>query len=149
MYTHFLLPTDGSEFAQAGVMHGLSLAKQHGARVTAVMATEAPGGQFAYSSDLWTLGEAEMAAYERDQHRDAEAILAPVKASGEQLGLEIEAVHVADRRAAPAILDTAHKCGCDVIVMASHGRTGMSRVMLGSHTAEVLARADIPVIVFR
>lgn len=54
-----------------------------------------------------------------------------------------------DRRAALGILDTARKCGCDVIVMASHGRTGMSRVMLGSHTAEVLTLADIPVIVFR
>lgn len=149
MYTHVLIPTDGSELAQAGVIHGLSLAKEHGARVTAVTATEAPGGQFAYSCDLWTPGEAEMAAYERDQHRDAEAILAPVKASAERLGLEIETVHVPDRRAAPAILDTAHKCGCDVIVMASHGRTGMSRVMLGSHTAEVLTRTDIPVIVFR
>jgi nucleotide-binding universal stress UspA family protein len=112
-------------------------------------ATEAPGGQFADSCDLWTPGEAEMAAYERDQHRDAEAILAPVKASAEQLGLEIEAIHVPDRRAARAILDTAHTCGCDVIVMASHGRTGMSRVMLGSHTAEVLACAEIPVIVYR
>jgi nucleotide-binding universal stress UspA family protein len=90
-----------------------------------------------------------MAAYERDKHRDAEAILVPVKASAEQLGLEIEAIHVPDRRAARAILDTAHKCGCDVIVMASHGRTGMSRVMLGSHTAEVLACAEIPVIVYR
>jgi nucleotide-binding universal stress UspA family protein len=149
MYTHILIPTDGSELAQAGVIHGLALAKQHGARVTAMTATEAPGGQFAYSSDLWTLGEAEMAAYERDRHHDAEAILTPVKASAEQLGLEIETVHVPDHRAAPAILDTAHKCGCDVIVMASHGRTGMSRVMLGSHTAEVLASADIPVVVFR
>jgi nucleotide-binding universal stress UspA family protein len=149
MYTHFLLPTDGSELAQAGVMHGLSLAKAHGARVTTVTATEAPGGQFAYSSDLWTPGEAEMAAYEREQHQDAEAILASVKQSAGQMGLEVDTVHVADSRAAPAILETARKCGCDVIVMASHGRTGMSRIMLGSHTAEVLARADIPVIIFR
>jgi len=149
MYTHVLIPIDGSELAQAGAAHGLSLAREHGARVTAMTATEAPGGQFAYSSELWTPGEAEMAAYEREQRRDAEAILAPVRASAAQLGIEIETVHVPDRRAAPAILDTARKCGCDVIVMASHGRTGMSRVMLGSHTAEVLARADIPVIVFR
>ena len=112
-------------------------------------ATEVPGGQFAYSSDLWTPNDVEIAAYEQDQHRHAEAILAPVKASAKRLGLEIETVHVPDRRAAPAILDTAHKCGCDVIVMASHGRTGISRVMLGSHTAEVLTNADIPVIVFR
>jgi len=149
MYTHVLIPTDGSELSQAGVIHGLSLAKEHGARVTAMTATEVPGGQFAYSSDLWTPNDVEIAAYEQDQHRHAEAILAPVKASAKRLGLEIETVHVPDRRAAPAILDTAHKCGCDVIVMASHGRTGISRVMLGSHTAEVLTNADIPVIVFR
>jgi len=149
MYTHILIPTDGSELAQAGVAHGLALARQHGARVTAVTATEAPGGQFAYSSDLWTPGEAEMAAYERDRHREAEAILAPVRASAEQLRLDIETVHVPDCRAAQAILDTARSCGCDAIVMASHGRTGMSRVMLGSQTAEVLASADVPVIVFR
>lgn len=52
MYTHVLIPTDGSELSQAGVIHGLSLAKEHGARVTAMTATEVPGGQFAYSSDL-------------------------------------------------------------------------------------------------
>jgi len=149
MYTHVLIPTDGSELSQAGAIHGLSLAKEHGARVTAMTATEAPGGQFAYSSDLWTPNDVEMAAYEQDQQRHAEAILAPVKATAKRLGLEIETVHVPNRRAAPAILDTAHKCGCDVIVMASHDRTGMSRVMLGSHTAEVLTNADIPVIVFR
>lgn len=149
MYTHILIPTDGSELAQAGVIHGLSLAREHGARVTAVTATEAPGGQFAYSSDLWTPDEAEMAAYERDRSRDAEAILAPVRASAKRLGLDIETIHVPDRRAAPAILDAARRCGCDVIVMASHGHSGMSRVVLGSQTAEVLANADVPVIVFR
>ena len=149
MYTHVLIPTDGSGLAQAGVAHGLALAKRHGARVTAVTATEAPGGQFAYSSALWTPDEAAMATYERERRHEADAILAPVRESAEQLSLEIETVHVPDCRAAQAILDTARRCGCDVIVMASHGRTGMSRVMLGSQTAEVLASAEVPVIVFR
>jgi nucleotide-binding universal stress UspA family protein len=149
MYRHILLPTDGSDLAQTGIAHGLALAKQHGARVTVLTATEAPGGQFAYSSDLWTPGEAEMAAYEQDQSRAAQAILASVKAIAGQLGLDAETIHVADRRAAPAILDTARTCGCDAIVMASHGRSGMSRVVLGSQTAEVLANATMPVVVVR
>ena len=149
MYTHILIPTDGSELAQAGVAHGLALAKQHGARVTAMTATEAPGGQFAYSSELWTPGEAEMAAYEQECSHDAEAILASVKAIAGQLGLDAETIHVADRRAAPAILDTARNRGCDAIVMASHGRSGMTRVVLGSQTAEVLANATMPVVVVR
>lgn len=149
MYTHILIPTDGSELAQTGVTHGLALAKQHGARVTVVTVTEAPGGQFAYSSDLWTPDETEMAAYQETQGRAAQAVLAPVRTIAEQLGLEIEAVHVPDRRAAPAIVDTARSCGCDAIVMASHGRRGMSRVVLGSQTAEVLANAQMPVVVVR
>lgn len=147
MYTHILIPTDGSYLAQTGVIHGLALAKQHGARVTIVTVTEAPGGQFAYSSELWTPDEAGMAAYEEVQGRAAQAVLAPVRAIAGQLGLEIESVHVPNRRAAPAILDTALRCGCDAIVMASHGRSGMSRVVLGSQTAEVLANAPMPVVV--
>jgi nucleotide-binding universal stress UspA family protein len=149
MYTHILVPTDGSELAQAGVTHGLALAKQHNARITAVTVTEAPGGQFAYSSDLWTPDEAEMATYEEVQGRAAQAILAPIRAIALQLGLEIDTIHVPDRRAAPAILDTARSCGCDAIVMASHGRTGVSRAFLGSQTAEVLTNATMPVIVIR
>ncbi|WP_378230703.1 universal stress protein [Aquamicrobium segne] len=149
MYTHILLPTDGSELSQAGVAHGLALARLHGARVTTMTSTEAPGGQFAYSFELWTPDAAEMEAYEETQRRAAQAILEPVIKRAGQLGIEIEAVHVPDRLAAPAILDSADKYGCDVIVMASHGRTGMSRIALGSQTADVLARASMPVIVVR
>lgn len=149
MYTHILIPTDGSELAQAGVVHGLALARLHGARVTAMTATEAPGGQFAYAFDLWTPDAAEMAAFEEAQRSTAQAILAPVKELAEQLGIEVDIVHVSDRRAAPAILDTAGNCGCDAIVMASHGRSGMSRIALGSQTAEVLAQAPMPVVVVR
>lgn len=147
MYTHILLPTDGSELAQGGVTHGLALAKQHGARITAATVTEAPGGQFAYSCDFWTPDDPEMAAYEEAQGRAAQAILAPVSTIAGQLGLEIETVHVPGRRAAPAFVDTARAYGCDAIVMASHGRTGISRAMLGSQTAEVLTNATMPVIV--
>ncbi|MHA6644477.1 universal stress protein [Mesorhizobium sp. A623] len=147
MYTHILIPTDGSELAQIGVAHGLALAKQHGAKVTIVTVTEAPGGQFAYSSELWTPDEAGIAAYEEAQGRAAQTILAPVRAIAEQLDLEIETVHVPNRRAAPAILHTASRCGCDAIVMASHGRSGMSRILFGSQTAEVMANATMPVVV--
>lgn len=149
MFTHILVPTDGSVLAQAGVAHGLALAKQHGARVTAVTVTEAPGGQFAYSSDLWTPDEAETEAYEEAQRGAAQAILAQVRANADQLDIELEAVHVPGRRAAPAILDMARSCGCDAIVMASHGHSGMSRVVFGSQTAEVVANASMPVIVVR
>jgi len=111
-------------------------------------ATEAQAGRLPIPADLWTPCEAEMAAYERDQSRAAEAILAHVRTTANRLGLAIDTVHVPDCRAARAILDTARRRGCDAIVTASHGRSGMGQIMLGSHTAEVLASADIPVIVF-
>lgn len=149
MYKHVLVPTDGSDLAQVGVLRGLELAKEHGAKVTAMMATEAPGGQFAFAADLWTLDENEQAAYEASQADIAAGILARVKAKALEMGVEVEMVHVSDRRASVAITDTAHTCDCDVIVMASHGRSGMTQMLFGSQAAEVVATAPIPVIIVR
>ena len=57
--------------------------------------------------------------------------------------------HVLDRYAADGIIDTAVACGSDLLVISSHGRRGMSRVLLGSQTTEVLARSTMPVLVIR
>lgn len=149
MYRHILIPTDGSELAQQGVAHGLALARMHGARVTAVTVTEMPDGQFAFSAGPWERDESELAAYEQEQVAAAEAILSPIRDQASRLGLKVETVHVPDRLVAAAILETAHDCGCDVIVMASHGRTGFSKALLGSQAAEVLARATTPVVLVR
>ena len=65
------------------------------------------------------------------------------------MGLTIETVHVPWRLVAGALLQVADDVGCDVIVMSSHGRTGMDRVAMGSQTAEVINRAKVPVIVVR
>lgn len=149
MYGHILVSSDGSELAQLGVDHGLALAKLHGSMVTAVTVTEPLGGQFAFAGDLWAPGEAEIAAYDEVQRRIAERILAPIKARAEEMGIVIETVHVPWRLVASALLQVAGDRGCDLIVMSSHGRTGMNRVMMGSQTAEVMNRARIPVVVVR
>lgn len=149
MYKHVLIPTDGSNLAQVGVIRGLELAKKHGAKITAMTATEAPGGQFAFAADLWTLDEGEFAAYEASQADIAESILAGVRAMALELGLQAETIHIPSRRASGAIIHAAQTCDCDVIVMASHGRSGMRQVLLGSQAAEVVATATIPVVIVR
>lgn len=149
MYDHILVSSDGSALAQLGVDHGLALAKLHGSKVTAVTVTEPLGGQFAFAGDLWTPSEAEIAAYDAAQRTIAERILAAIQQEAEEMGLAIETVHVPWRLVAGALLQVADDVGCDVIVMSSHGRTGMDRVTMGSQTAEVINRAKVPVIVVR
>lgn len=149
MYGHILVSSDGSELAQVGVEHGLALAKLHGSKVTAVTVTEPLGGQFAFADDLWAPSETEIAAYDEAQRRIAERILAPIKAKAEEMGIAIDTIHIPWRLVASALLQVADDSGCDLIVMSSHGRTGMNRVMMGSQTAEVMNRARIPVVVVR
>lgn len=149
MYDHILIPTDGSAVAQIGVRHGLALAKEHGSKATVATVTEPLGGQFAFASDLWAPSESEIAAYDAAQRALAGRILDAVRKEAEKMGVAVETVHIPWRLAARALVELAEQKGCSLIVMASHGRTGLDRVMLGSQTAEVLATANVPVLVAR
>lgn len=147
MYTHILISTDGSEFAQNGVDHGLSLAKALGSKVTIITATEpfpVPVGTAA-----WIVTPAQVAGYAADRRKEAEELLASVKATAEGMGVKAETVHVPDARAAAAILDTAKNASCNLIVMASHGRRGVKRLLLGSQAAEVVSSSPVPVLIIR
>jgi nucleotide-binding universal stress UspA family protein len=146
MYKHILISTDGSEVAQKGVDHGLALAKSLGARVTIVTVTE----RFpVYAGPDWIPGPAEMEAWDGRQKEWATKVLADVKAAADRLGVVAETVHVADAQPADAIIATANKGPCDLIVMASHGRRGLRRLLLGSQTSEVLVSSPVPVLVVR
>lgn len=149
MYDHILIPTDGSKVADVGVRHGLALARKHGCKATVATVTEPLGGQFAFASDLWAPSESEIAAYDEAQRIIAARILGAVRQQAEAMGVEVETVHIPWRLAARALVELADEKGCSLIVMASHGRTGFDRVMLGSQTAEVLATASVPVLVAR
>src|SRR5690606_8215405 len=93
--------------------------------------------------------EAMMKSYETSQRERANARLAAVKTAAEQTGVEIETLHVADAQPAEAILAAAKSRNCDLIVMGSHGRRGLGRLMLGSKTYEVVSHGHIPVLVVR
>ena len=144
MYKHLLIATDGSEVAGKAVATGLQLAKALGAKVTAVTVTEAwaamvPGeGAFVFPVE----------EYERAAAQNAARVLADVAAQAQKLGVACETVHVTEFPAEGIIL-TAKDKGCDLIVMASHGRRGLSRVLLGSQAVRVLTHSTVPVLICR
>jgi nucleotide-binding universal stress UspA family protein len=145
MFTHLLIATDGSELAAKAETTGLALAKHIGARVTVVTA-----------NDPWsamTNGEPSafdfpIEDYEKAAARHAEQVLARVRGAAMQLGVACETVHVVDFPA-ETIIETARAKGCDLIVMASHGRRGLKELMLGSQAQRVVTLSAVPVLICR
>lgn len=150
MYKHILISTDGSEVAQKGLDHGLSLAKEIGAKVSVITVTESFP---VYASAGAGVGAGwvpiEMADYDKVQDEFANRVFAGAKTAAEQHGVAVETIHVRNAQPAEAILETAKAQGCDLIVMASHGRRGLGRLLLGSQTSEVVTRSPLPVLVVR
>ena len=148
MYRNILISTDGSELAGKAVEHGVMLAKDVGAAVTFVTVTE-------MWSALEMAAEASrgepnpLEAFEEMAAKQAQEILAAAKAVAQKAGVDCETLRVRDRAPAEGIIATANEKGCDLIVMASHGRRGLDRILLGSQTTEVLAYSKVPVLVVR
>jgi nucleotide-binding universal stress UspA family protein len=144
MYKHILIATDGSELAGRAVTAGLALAKVLQARVTAVTATE-PWSAMVMGEPALVFPIEE---YEKAAAENAGRILSGVGSSAEDVGVECETVHVNDFPA-EGIVEAAKAKGCDLIVMASHGRRGLSKLLLGSQTTRVLTLSTVPVLVCR
>lgn len=146
MYTHILISTDGSELAQKGIDHGLSLAKALGSKVTVITATEP--FPIIYGRE-WQPTPEVAKQFEQENTRAAAAILEKVKADADKVGVPLETVHSSNTFAAEAILDAVKERGCNLIVMSSHGRTGLGKMLLGSQTSKVVSKSEIPVLVVR
>lgn len=149
MYTHILITTDGSELAQRGVDHGLSLAKALGAKVTILTITERFPFQATSAGAGWVPTASDIESYEQGQKEIAQEVLKSVKEKADKYGVEASVRHIPDAWPAEAIVEIAKKDGCNLIVMASHGRRGIGRLLLGSQTAEVLAHSPLPVLVVK
>jgi nucleotide-binding universal stress UspA family protein len=135
MYRHILIPTDGSELAEHAVTNGLSLAKSVGAKVTVIIVHEAP-----VDATLSFLEQVEKHAV-RVLNRAADA--------AKQAGVPCDTMQVEKGRPYQAIIAMASDRGCDLIVMSSHGRGGLSALVLGSVTNKVLTHTKTPVLVYR
>jgi len=142
MYKHILIATDGSELAGKAVAAGLDLAKRLAAKVTVVTAIE-PWLSIA-SSDT----AAAFMQYQKAAELDAVRILGQVSATAQELGVQCDTITVTET-AAEAIIETANNKQCDLIVMSSHGRRGLARVLLGSQATRVLTLSSVPVLICR
>jgi len=145
MYKHVLIATDGSELAQKAVDQGLALAKALGARVTAVTVTEP--WPVTMAGDVVVAYPVE--DYERSAAEAAAKVLAAVTDQAGRQGVPCAALHVKDRFPAEGIIEAAKSTGCDLIVMSSHGRRGLSKLLLGSQATEVLTSSTVPVLICR
>lgn len=145
MYKHLLVPTDGSDLADKAVHHCIDLAKETGARVTALTVSE----PFHVLAVEPAMIEDTPASYEKRAKEHAAKILGAVAERAKAAGVACETVHLSDDNPYRSIIETARSKGCDLIVMASHGRRGISAVVLGSETVKVLTHSKIPVLVYR
>ena len=145
MYKRILIPTDGSELAEKALRDGISLSKAIGAEIT-VLTVTMPFHIF--TTDPKTIEDTRPRYNERMERHAAgvlEAAANTVKASG----VVCDTVHIEHEHPYQAIIDTAASKSCDLIEMASHGRHGVSAMLIGSETLKVLTHSKVPVLVHR
>jgi nucleotide-binding universal stress UspA family protein len=145
MFKNILIPTDGSDIAVKAVEQGILFAKEIGAKITAVTVTE----PFHLVSVAPSQLEYTPIEYKKHTEAYAEKVLGEVSAAAKLVGVACETLHVEHEHVYQAIIDSASARRCDLIVMASHGRRGVSAVVLGSETVKVLTHSKIPVLVYR
>lgn len=147
MYANILLSTDGSDIARKGVEHGMALAKALNAKVTVITVTERLPVDIGSGHAGWIPPREMFDNFDAACKERVGEILREVRAIAERIGISVELLHVPNAHPATAILEAAKSRGCDLIVMASHGRRGLRKLFLGSQTSEVLVDASVPVLV--
>jgi nucleotide-binding universal stress UspA family protein len=141
MYKQVLIPTDGSDLSWMAVRQGIAL----NARVTAL--TVSPSFQTFTVDPVMVANTPEQ--YRKDCEAAAARSLGVATESAKDMGVTCEGMHVLGDHPYQAIMETAQAKGCDLIVMASHGRRGVSALLLGGETTKVLTHSKIPVLVWR
>jgi nucleotide-binding universal stress UspA family protein len=148
LYRHLLIATDGSELGSRSVSHGASLAKALGAQVTIVTVTE-PWSAFDLAVEIRNQTPNPLEKFEDIAETVAHRILSSAADQAKQAGLTANVEHVPDHYAGEAIVEAAIRHGCDLIVMGSHGRRGVERLLLGSQAFEVMTRSKVPTLIIR
>ena len=145
MFRNILIPTDGSDLAAKAVEQGVLFAKESGAKITAVTVTE----PFHLVSIKPSQLEYTPIEYKKYAESHANKVLGDAAAAAKSAGVACDVLHIEHEQIYQAIIEAAEARKCDLIVMASHGRRGVSAVVLGSETVKVLTHSKIPVLVYR
>lgn len=145
MFNTILVPTDGSNLAEKAVHAAVELAqKTHGRIIGLAVAEPYPYSSFADEGVL-----PDPATQDADLLDRAQTYVDRIKAAADQGGVPCETLTSLAADPATAIIDTAGRQGCDVVFMASHGRRGFQKLVLGSVTQKVMAHSTLPIVVFR
>jgi nucleotide-binding universal stress UspA family protein len=147
MFKNILVPTDGSALSKKAIKAGIAFAKSTGARVTGFYSPE-PYEILAYGEyfppDLMSRAE-----WDERSKKTAQKFLAVIEKEAKAAGVACSSLHLARLAPWQAIVEAAKKKKCDLIFMASHGRTGLSGLLLGSQATKVATHSKIPVLIYR
>jgi nucleotide-binding universal stress UspA family protein len=147
MYKHILIATDGTELAEKAVTGGIEFAREAGAKVT--LFTAVPEYRPPSESDVWSRNVQSLEDFARESHQAAGRALARGEALARAAGVEFDTDYAESNQPAHAIVAAARKHECDAVFMASHGRGGLSRLVHGSETLEVINESGLPTLVYR
>lgn len=145
MFKHILVPTDGSKLSENAIKHAVSLARQCGAKLTALNVTP-KFHVLTYDSEML---EATPKEFEQTSKEQSKQFLDVAEREAHTAGISYDAVTVTSDHPYQEIINAAQQRSCDLIVMASHGRRGLEGVLLGSETQKVLTHSHTPVLVYR
>ncbi len=145
MYSNIIVATDGSEIAGRAIAHAIDLAKLSSAKLTAVTVTE----PFQVIATETGVGIVPPDDYEEKSKAYAQELLGKVVRDAEAAGVTCDTVHRTDRWPYQAIINAAEDKGGDLIVMGSHGRSGIEGLLLGSQSVKLLTHTKIPALVIR
>lgn len=147
MFKHILVPTDGSPLSQEAVRSAVAFAKANGARITAIHAVK--WFRPTHHVESTQITQAMQSKLDEMTARESQKNLEFVDTLCREAG--VECVTLSKNRDEPynAIIEAASEQGCDLIFMASHGRSGVMGLLLGSETSKVLTHTKIPVLVYR
>ncbi len=146
MYERILIATDGSKLSGKAVTDGILLAQALDAEVVAY--TVVPSYPSMYFEGAVILTAAEATRIDKEWHQQSQALVDAVQEEAHQHSVKAKAV-TGKGPIAESIIKAAKKHKCDLIVMASHGRKGISRMLMGSETLDVLTHSHVPVLVLR
>jgi nucleotide-binding universal stress UspA family protein len=146
MFKHILLPTDGSELSGKAIREGICFAKSIAAKVTGFCVM--PRQQHHCIYEMAIPKEQLEQVVDRCK-KAAETYLMIIEKAAEESGVACEVVYEVNDRPYEAIIWMAEQKCCDLIMMASHGRSGVKALLIGSETQKVLNHSKIPVLVYR
>jgi len=147
MFKHILVPTDGSELSSGTVSRAIAFAREVGARITFFFAK--PDYPVAFYGEGALIDPTTPEKFAEMADQQASEILSRCEALAKESSVEASSNSLVSDIPYEAIITAADSCGCDLIFMASHGRRGLSGLLLGSETQKVLTHSKIPVLVYR